>query len=402
MTHFDTACGVLRKLKEAGFTSYFAGGWVRDYLMEHPSDDIDIATHATVEEIQALFPKTIPVGAAFGIVIVVEDGHQFEVATFRKDMGYVDGRRPTGYEHSTPEEDAKRRDFTINGMFYDPFEKKVLDFVGGRKDLKAGIIRAIGDPHERFLEDRLRMIRAVRYAGRFHFDIEAETEEAILAHADQLFPAVAIERVWQELSKMARYPHFEKAIAMLHRHDLLQTIFPKLKKTPLEEIERRCRFIPDFPKETPVIALIFELFPNTTLKQKLDLCDHFKLSNNDRAFATSYHAISKEFDTNSQKPADWAHTYADPHYRIILAIYAAHVSNQKGFLKQHHDRERTLADAIDRIKRRDPILKAKHLIEHGIPPGKQLGELLEKGERLSINENLTTPEAIIAHLRDVL
>src|SRR5580692_5664748 len=114
------ATEVVKKLVDAGFTTYFAGGWVRDFLMQHPSDDIDIATSASVEEVQALFPKTIPVGVAFGIVIVVQDGFQFEVATFRKDRGYVDGRRPSGIDPAAPEEDAIRRDFTINGMFYDP------------------------------------------------------------------------------------------------------------------------------------------------------------------------------------------------------------------------------------------------------------------------------------------
>src|SRR6185437_5720237 len=169
MEMYEVATHIVKRLVEAGHLAYFAGGWVRDFLLNHPSDDIDIATSASVEEIQALFPKTIPVGIAFGIVIVVEKGHQFEVATFRKDRGYVDGRRPTGIDPASPEEDAQRRDFTLNGMFYDPLQKKVLDFVSGQEDLKKGIIRAIGNPHERFLEDRLRMMRAVRYGTRFGF-----------------------------------------------------------------------------------------------------------------------------------------------------------------------------------------------------------------------------------------
>ena len=141
---------IVEKLKANGHTAYFAGGWVRDFLLQRPSDDIDIATSASVEEIQSIFPKTIPVGISFGIVIVVEKGHQFEVATFRQDKGYADGRRPTHIDKATPEEDAKRRDFTINGMFYDPTTEEVFDYVGGKDDLKKGIIKAIGDPHERF------------------------------------------------------------------------------------------------------------------------------------------------------------------------------------------------------------------------------------------------------------
>ena len=136
MSHFDVAITLIKTLQEEGFTAYFAGGWVRDFLMERPSDDIDIATDATVEEIQQLFPKTIPVGIAFGIVIVVKEGYQYEVATFRKDQGYKDGRRPIGIEKAAPEEDAKRRDFTINGMFYDPLQEKLYDYVGGQEDLE--------------------------------------------------------------------------------------------------------------------------------------------------------------------------------------------------------------------------------------------------------------------------
>src|SRR5690348_7960761 len=123
------ATKVVKRLANAGHIAYFAGGWVRDFLMKQPSDDIDIATSASIDQTCSLFPKTIPVGVAFGIVIVVEEGHQFEVATFRKDRGYIDGRRPTGIDPATPKEDAQRRDFTINGMFFDPLEEKIYDFV---------------------------------------------------------------------------------------------------------------------------------------------------------------------------------------------------------------------------------------------------------------------------------
>src|SRR5215469_3788554 len=152
MRNFAHAKQIVQTLAKAGFTTYFAGGWVRDYLMNHPSDDIDIATKAPVDVIQRLFPKTIPVGLAFGIVIVVVEGHQFEVATFRKEKGYVDGRRPTHIESASPKEDALRRDFTINGLFWDPLTETLYDYVEGQKDLVSGIIRAIGDPHARFLE----------------------------------------------------------------------------------------------------------------------------------------------------------------------------------------------------------------------------------------------------------
>src|SRR3989338_9806133 len=201
---------IVERLKEKGFIAYFAGGWVRDFLMKHPSDDIDIATTASVEEVRALFEKTIPVGAAFGIVIVVEDGHPFEVATFRKERGYLDGRRPTKVEPATPQEDAQRRDFTINGLFYDPTTDELFDYVEGKRDLQKGILRAIGNPHERFLEDRLRMMRAVRYSTRFNFPIEKETKAAVLLHAKNPPPPRPQERDLAGFKKGAPFSPFKR------------------------------------------------------------------------------------------------------------------------------------------------------------------------------------------------
>lgn len=268
MDHSSSALHVVKTLSKAGHIAYFAGGWVRDFIMKHPSDDIDIATSASVEEIQALFPKTIPVGVAFGIVIVVIHSHQFEVATFRKDRGYVDGRRPTGIDPASPEEDAQRRDFTINGLFYDPQADQIFDFVGGLDDIRKGVIRAIGDPIERFTEDRLRMMRAVRYSTRFGFPIESDTLQAILKFASTLLPSVAMERVWQEFKKMSQFAHFDAGLVTLHQLNLLPTIFPQLKDLSTQQIQQRVKYIPLFPKNSPTIAELLELFP-TILSSKL-------------------------------------------------------------------------------------------------------------------------------------
>ncbi|MFY9714996.1 MAG: CCA tRNA nucleotidyltransferase, partial [Candidatus Rhabdochlamydia sp.] len=256
MRNFSFAKQIVQTLVKAGFTTYFAGGWVRDYLMNHLSDDIDIATEAPVDAIQKLFPKTIPVGLAFGIVIVVIEGHQFEVATFRKEKDYIDGRRPTHVESATPEEDALRRDFTINGLFWDPLTETLYDYVEGQKDLTLGILRAIGNPHARFLEDRLRMIRAVRYSTRFNFSIEIETDQAIIAHAKSLFPSVAMERVWQEFHKMAQFGKLDSSFLVLYRLGLLTTIFPELQNLKVQELEKKIEPFKRFPKKTPVIAYV--------------------------------------------------------------------------------------------------------------------------------------------------
>jgi len=406
MPGMENATKVVRKLKENGHTAYFAGGWVRDYLMKRPSDDIDIATSASVEQVQKLFPKTIPVGVAFGIVIVVEEGYSFEVATFRKDRGYTDGRRPIGIDPATPEEDSQRRDFTINGMFYDPVEDKIFDFVGGQKDLAKGIIRAIGDPRERFAEDRLRMMRAVRYSTRFNFPIESDTLQAILAHAESLLPAVAMERVWQEFKKMSQFSHFDTGLVTLHQLNLLPTIFPELKDTPIEEIQNRVRAIERFPKGAPTIAQLLELFPTDSSEELRKICDYLKLSNTEKEFVDFFnHARNllgmPEKWLEKLEPIEWVQFYAHPQCDICLRIVAAHFSKEEEekFLESHMRDRQLLEQAILRVRSNSPIVRAEHLKEAGIAPGKKMGDLLREAERISINQGIDDRDKIIALLK---
>src|SRR6185503_19720684 len=173
------ATDVVRRLRAAGFETYLAGGCVRDRLLGREPGDYDVATAAPPDTVRTLFRRTIPVGARFGVILVLEHGAPFEVATFRSDDAYVDGRRPSGVRPATAAEDAQRRDFTINALFQDPITGEVIDFVGGKTDLGAGVIRAIGDADARIKEDRLRMLRAVRFAARFGFTIEPTTLDAI-------------------------------------------------------------------------------------------------------------------------------------------------------------------------------------------------------------------------------
>src|SRR5437868_7297315 len=177
----NVARSIVRKLRAAGHVAYYAGGSVRDLLRGQVPKDIDVATDARPEMIQKMFSRTYAVGAHFGVIVVLEDGFQFEVATFRSDGAYLDGRHPTEVHFATAVEDAARRDFTINGMFFDPEANEVVDFVGGRADLQARVIRAIGDPGQRFAEDRLRMLRAVRFATVLGFEIDPGTWEALAA-----------------------------------------------------------------------------------------------------------------------------------------------------------------------------------------------------------------------------
>jgi poly(A) polymerase len=403
------ATTIVDKLQKAGHIAYFAGGWVRDFLMGRPSDDIDIATSASVDEVQRLFPKTIPVGIAFGIVIVVEQGHQFEVATFRKDEGYADGRRPVQVTSASAEEDAKRRDFTINGMYYDPINKVLYDYVGGKKDLEKGVIAAIGNPHERFLEDRLRMMRAVRYSTRFNFPIESETLQAILSHAESLLPAVAHERIWQEFQKMSQYDHFDTGLVILHKLKLLQTIFPSLSGISVEEIQNRVSCIEHYPKGAPTVTQLLELFPDNNLEEHLQLCEYLKLSNEDKDL-TKYlyilrkHIQSEENPTHMIEPIQWAHIYASKHSELCIKIIASKLPIEKRefFIDHHFKKKQLLEQAILRIRSASPIVRSMDLIEAGVKPGKKMGLLLKEAERISVNNNIENRDEILQKLKKSL
>ena len=227
----EFAVRVVRQLVEAGFIALWAGGCVRDLLMGRHPDDYDVATTATPDQVRDLFGRrrTLAVGESFGVVIVLgpQPAGQVEVATFRTEGPYADGRRPDHVAFATPEEDACRRDFTINGMFYDPLSERVLDYVHGEHDLRAGILRAIGDPHARMTEDKLRLLRAVRFAATLDFELDPHTAEAIQAMAAQIL-VVSWERIAAELQKMLRHAHRRRAMRLAQQLGLLVHILPEL------------------------------------------------------------------------------------------------------------------------------------------------------------------------------
>jgi tRNA nucleotidyltransferase/poly(A) polymerase len=219
------AIKVVRSLREHGHEALFAGGCVRDMLLGRPAKDYDVTTSAHPEEVMKLFRRTLKVGAKFGVVIVLEGDWQMEVATFRTESGYVDGRHPSVVEFTGAREDAKRRDFTINGMFYDPIEEKVIDYVGGQKDLRARVLRTIGSASERFGEDYLRMLRAVRFAAQLGFTIETKTWAAVTRHAKEI-AKISAERIAVELEAMITSPNRAKGAMMLVESSLAAAVFP--------------------------------------------------------------------------------------------------------------------------------------------------------------------------------
>ncbi|MGH7915846.1 MAG: CCA tRNA nucleotidyltransferase, partial [Candidatus Binataceae bacterium] len=192
------ALAITRKLNAAGFVAYLAGGCVRDRILGIPAKDYDIATNARPEVVQRLFDHTVAVGARFGVIVVILAGERFEVATFRADAAYLDGRRPSAVRFGAIEEDVRRRDFTIGGMYFDPQSGRVIDLVGGMRDLRTGLIRAIGDANQRFEEDHLRMLRAVRFAARLDFSLETATWRAICQNSAAI-SLIAAERVGDEM-----------------------------------------------------------------------------------------------------------------------------------------------------------------------------------------------------------
>lgn len=378
----ERALYIVEKLVQAGHTAYFAGGYVRDSLLGIPSTEIDIATSATPVDIQSLFPKTVAVGAAFGVIVVVYEEGSFEVATFRHDQLYVDGRHPKGVDFSTPEEDAKRRDFTINGMFLDPIKDQILDFVGGQEDLDKQIIRAIGDPQKRFEEDRLRMLRAVRFSHRLNFPIEKKTQEAIKTYADTLLPSVSIERIWQELTKMAAHGNFPKALEMMDSLGLLRVIFPELEEFSPQDLEGLTS------SKLPVVAFLLFLFPSFTLEALLELCREMKTSGEEiKLLEYLYHA------KHASDPQSWANLYADPRFEIFLLTLSEKEKTR------HIEEKQRLSFYVKRIEAKKPLITAKDLMREGISAGPKMGDLLKRAEQIAINELIEDPKLLMERLK---
>lgn len=225
------AIEVVERLRAAGFQALWAGGCVRDLVLGHAPSDYDVATDAMPRVVMRLFPRTVPVGVSFGVVRVLgpAGAGEVEVATFRSDGRYLDGRRPESVRFGRPEDDARRRDFTINGMFLDPIGGELIDYVGGGADLEAGIVRAIGDPRARFEEDKLRLVRAVRFAARFGFAIDPETHAAVVALAPKI-AVVAPERIAQELRRMLVDRSRRRGVELLAETGLLAELLPEVER----------------------------------------------------------------------------------------------------------------------------------------------------------------------------
>jgi poly(A) polymerase len=255
------ASDIVRRLRGAGHEAYLAGGCVRDQLLGREPLDFDVATSAPPQAVQALFPRTVPVGVQFGVILVVESGVAFEVATFRSDDAYADGRRPTRVHFGSAREDALRRDFTVNALFLDPTTGDVVDFVDGRRDLRSGTIRAIGDARARIAEDRLRMLRAVRLAARLGFVIEPATLAAIRAAAPTITD-IAAERIGDELVKILTEGAARRGFELLLETALLEPVLPEV--AAMAGVEQSPDFHPEGDVLTHTLLLLGQLVPGVS------------------------------------------------------------------------------------------------------------------------------------------
>jgi len=227
-TPYEIARAIVRRLREAGHEAYFVGGCVRDVVLGRQPGDYDIVTSARPEAVQQLFPVTIPVGVSFGVVLVVAGGRSHEVATCRTEAGYADGRRPTQVSFASVKEDVRRRDFTVNGLLMDPDTRRILDYVGGLADIRRRIIRTIGPPEQRFAEDHLRMLRAVRFTANLGFELEPATFDAVRDHAP-LIGRISAERIREEMTKLLKRHGAARGLMLLRDTGLLREILPEVE-----------------------------------------------------------------------------------------------------------------------------------------------------------------------------
>ena len=427
------ATDISRRLQEAGHTAYFAGGCVRDELLGLDPHDYDIATSAQPAEVQKLFPHTQAVGAHFGVILVMEHGRAFEVATFRSDHEYIDGRRPEMVTFSTPEEDAARRDFTINGMFHDPVADKFIDFVGGREDLASQTLRAIGDPVARFREDKLRLLRAVRFAARFGYQIDPATWDALRVHAADIH-AVSAERIREELVKILAHPTRVRGFDLLDQSGLLKEILPEIEK--LKGCEQPAQFHPEgdvfvhtramlelLPPDVPVGVVLSVLFhdigkPPTFRYHKDE--DRIRFSGHDRVGAEMTERVMERLrfsradtertveavrqhmvfkDVQNMRTAKLKRFMAREGFDEELELHRVDCQSSHGAL-DNYDFLKTKAEEFANEPLIPPPLVTGHdLMALGWKPGPHFGPMLEAVQTAQLEGTLTTKEEALAWVK---
>jgi len=390
-----TATRLVERLRAAGHEALFAGGCVRDRLLGKQAHDIDIATSARPEEIQKLFPRTVAVGAQFGVIVVLEDGGEFQVATFRSDGTYRDGRHPESVAFTNAEGDARRRDFTVNGLFYDPLAHQILDFVGGEADLQARIIRCIGDPRARFAEDKLRLIRCVRFAASLDFEIESETWRALCEHAHEI-TAVSAERIRDELVKIFTNPSRVRGFDLLDQSGLLAILLPEIVfSVLLHDIGKPPAFHID---ETGRIRFNGHESISASMTEKIFARLRFSNAETEATVAgVKNHMAFK--DVQNMRVATLKRFLARPTIDDELELHRVDCQGSHGLLDNYDFLLRKREEFSNEPLIPPPLITGRDLIEAGLKPGPPFKKILDTAQAMQLEGALKTKDEALAWLK---
>ena len=414
---------IAERLRDRGHIAYFAGGCVRDMVRGLTPKDYDIATDARPENVQALFPRTYAVGAHFGVIIVLEDGFQFEVATFRSDEAYIDGRHPSAVQFSSPEEDARRRDFTINGMFLDPASNKVIDLVGGQADIGAKLVRAIGEPGQRLAEDRLRMLRAVRFATALDYQIDERTWDALVASASSI-NQISGERIRDEVVRIFLSSNRVRGWDLLDASGLMSAILPELQAMkgvlqpeqfhPEGDVFVHTRLMLSLLRETVSIPLVFAVLFHDVAKPvtaRVDETGRIRFNEHDRIGAEMTEAIMRRLrfsgaeieatvemvrqhmvfkDAPKMRIAKLKRFMARPTFDEELELHRVDCQSSHRMLDNYEFLLRKRDEFANEPIIPPPLVRGDDLIAFGLKPGPKFGEILEAVETRQLEGKLRT------------
>ena len=427
----ESAVFILKRLRREGYEAYLAGGCVRDMLLKKEPQDYDVATAARPEDIQRIFPDTLPVGAQFGVMLVLIDGAPFEVASFRHDGPYLDGRHPSHVRYGSLEEDVRRRDFTINGMIYDPIEDRVIDLVDGQNDLERRVIRAIGNPQARFEEDRLRMIRALRFAAGLKFAIDPATFEAIRQSAAAV-TQVSWERIGDEVTRILTEGGARRGFELLDESGLLAALLPEIvaMKTTAQS--------PDYHPEGDVFAhtllllshldapsetlaygcLLHDVAKPVCLRQEGNRITFYGHTERGAAMAEEILKRLKRGRAVWERVAYLVHNHLRPvqapQMRLstlkrflreegideLLELARIDALSSNGDLQYYRFCTERLAQLKDEEIRPEPLLRGGDLIEMGFKPGPLFGQILHQVEDAQLGGELATREDALAWVKN--
>ncbi len=431
----NTALEIVKELKSHGHEAFWAGGTVRDMLFGKTPKDYDIVTSAKPEEIEDILEHTIPIGKKFGVILAVRNGHNFEVATFRSDAAYSDGRRPDAVYFTDPKEDALRRDFTINGMFYDPVGKKVLDFVGGSEDLKSRILRFIGDPHERIVEDNLRLLRAVRFKNSLGLDYALGTPEAIKRNA-KLIENVSAERIQEELTKILIASGRGQAFRELSKAGILKIILPEfealrgVKQPELyhkegDVFEHILMSLDALPKNPSIELAWAVLLHDIGKPQTYSVSDRIRYNGHAEKGSEMVGEIGTRLKFSNEMTANlkWlvahhmmlgdllkmkktrqAHWIHQPLFPELLELLRADALGTKPKDLSLYDELKKLSEEKEKFLPKPEILiTGKEIIDHfGIKEGPEIGKILDKVHHAQMEEHIRTKEGALEFVKKIL